>query len=167
MAHARMRPFGDVISLEDARAILDATGAPIDRIETIAAQRSERARARERRHRARRCAAVFARRHGWLRGARARHARRVASGSADADESRNALHRPGLLADSARRRVRRNFHRRADARRRRRRRHGRRNRFGRRHGRARFSPKCSRSRMSGARAPTFKPGRSSSLQVSS
>jgi len=34
-AHARMRPFGDVISLEAARAILDATGAPIDNIETI------------------------------------------------------------------------------------------------------------------------------------
>jgi molybdopterin molybdotransferase len=31
-----MRPFGDVISLEAARAILDATGAPIDRTETIA-----------------------------------------------------------------------------------------------------------------------------------
>jgi molybdopterin molybdotransferase len=35
MAHPRMRPFGDVISLEAARAILDATGAPIDNIETI------------------------------------------------------------------------------------------------------------------------------------
>jgi molybdopterin molybdotransferase len=32
---ARMRPFGDVISLEAARAILDATGAPIENIETI------------------------------------------------------------------------------------------------------------------------------------
>ena len=31
-----MRPFGNVISLEAARAILDATGAPIDRTETIA-----------------------------------------------------------------------------------------------------------------------------------
>ena len=31
-----MRPFGDVISLEAARAILDATGVPIDRTETIA-----------------------------------------------------------------------------------------------------------------------------------
>jgi molybdenum cofactor synthesis domain-containing protein len=30
-----MRPFGDVISLEAARAILDATGTPIDRTETI------------------------------------------------------------------------------------------------------------------------------------
>ena len=30
-----MRPFGDVISLEAARAILDATGTPIDNIETI------------------------------------------------------------------------------------------------------------------------------------
>jgi molybdopterin molybdotransferase len=30
-----MRPFGDVISLEAARAILDATGAPIENIETI------------------------------------------------------------------------------------------------------------------------------------
>ena len=38
-----------MISLEAARAILDATGAPIDRVETITAQRSERARARERR----------------------------------------------------------------------------------------------------------------------
>src|SRR5687767_9788578 len=35
MPHARMRPFGDVISLEAARAILDATGAPLDKIETI------------------------------------------------------------------------------------------------------------------------------------
>jgi molybdopterin molybdotransferase len=32
---ARMRPFGDVISLETARAMLDATGAPIENIETI------------------------------------------------------------------------------------------------------------------------------------
>jgi molybdopterin molybdotransferase len=30
-----MRPFGDVISLEAARAILDSTGTPIDRTETI------------------------------------------------------------------------------------------------------------------------------------
>ena len=30
-----MRPFGDVVSLEAARAILDATGAPLDKIETI------------------------------------------------------------------------------------------------------------------------------------
>ena len=30
-----MRPFGDVISLEAARAILDTTGSPIDRTETI------------------------------------------------------------------------------------------------------------------------------------
>jgi molybdenum cofactor synthesis domain-containing protein len=30
-----MRPFGDVISLEDARAILDKTGAPIENVETI------------------------------------------------------------------------------------------------------------------------------------
>ncbi len=36
MAHARMRPFGDVISLETARAILDTTGVPIDRTEDIA-----------------------------------------------------------------------------------------------------------------------------------
>jgi molybdenum cofactor synthesis domain-containing protein len=33
-----MRPFGDVISLDAARAILDRTGAPIDRTETIALQ---------------------------------------------------------------------------------------------------------------------------------
>jgi molybdopterin molybdotransferase len=33
--HAKMRPFGDVISLDAARAILDRTGTPIDRIETI------------------------------------------------------------------------------------------------------------------------------------
>jgi molybdopterin biosynthesis enzyme len=32
----RMRPFGDVISLDAARAILDTTGAPIDRMETVA-----------------------------------------------------------------------------------------------------------------------------------
>lgn len=31
-----MRPFGDVISIDAARAILDATGAPIERTETIA-----------------------------------------------------------------------------------------------------------------------------------
>ena len=31
----RMRPFGDVISLADARAILDKTGAPIANVETI------------------------------------------------------------------------------------------------------------------------------------
>lgn len=31
-----MRAFGDVISLESARAILDTTGAPIDRVETVA-----------------------------------------------------------------------------------------------------------------------------------
>lgn len=30
-----MRPFGDVISLEAARAILDTTGAPIENVETI------------------------------------------------------------------------------------------------------------------------------------
>ncbi|MEO5741947.1 MAG: gephyrin-like molybdotransferase Glp [Vicinamibacterales bacterium] len=35
MAHARMRPFDDVISLEAARAILDATGTPIENVETI------------------------------------------------------------------------------------------------------------------------------------
>jgi len=35
MASIRMRPFGDVISLEAARAILDSTGIPIDRVETI------------------------------------------------------------------------------------------------------------------------------------
>ncbi len=35
MAHARMRPFGDVISLEAARAILDSTGTPIANVETI------------------------------------------------------------------------------------------------------------------------------------
>jgi len=31
-----MRPFGDVIPLDAARAILDTTGSPIDRVETIA-----------------------------------------------------------------------------------------------------------------------------------
>ena len=97
MAHTRMRPFGDVISLEAARAILDATGTPIDRTsKRFLLERSERPRARARRHRAGRCAAVFARRHGRLRGARERHARRVARGSAHADESRNALHGPGV-----------------------------------------------------------------------
>ncbi len=35
MASAKMRPFGEVISLEAARAILDATGTPIGRTETI------------------------------------------------------------------------------------------------------------------------------------
>jgi molybdopterin molybdotransferase len=35
MPHARMRPFGDVISLEAARAILDNTGTPIANVETI------------------------------------------------------------------------------------------------------------------------------------
>ncbi len=48
----RMRPFGDVISLEAARAILDATGAPIERTETIALERRERPRGRRRRRRA-------------------------------------------------------------------------------------------------------------------
>jgi molybdopterin molybdotransferase len=36
MSHAKMRPFGDVISLDAARAILDTTGTPIERTETIA-----------------------------------------------------------------------------------------------------------------------------------
>jgi molybdenum cofactor synthesis domain-containing protein len=31
-----MRPFGEVISLDAARAILDTTGSPIDRVETVA-----------------------------------------------------------------------------------------------------------------------------------
>lgn len=31
-----MRPFGDVISLDAARAILDTAGAPVDRVETVA-----------------------------------------------------------------------------------------------------------------------------------
>jgi len=35
MPPTRMRPFGAVISLEAARAILDSTGSPIDRIERI------------------------------------------------------------------------------------------------------------------------------------
>ena len=35
MASARMRPFGDVITLDAARAILDRTGTPIDRIERV------------------------------------------------------------------------------------------------------------------------------------
>ena len=35
MSHARMRPFDAVISLEAARAILDATGAPMENVETI------------------------------------------------------------------------------------------------------------------------------------
>ena len=35
-AMGNMRPFGDVISLDAARAILDTTGAPIDRVETVA-----------------------------------------------------------------------------------------------------------------------------------
>ena len=35
MPHPRMRPFGDVISLEEARAILDKTGSPIQRTETV------------------------------------------------------------------------------------------------------------------------------------
>ena len=36
MSMSKMRPFGDVISLDAARAILDTTGVPIDRVETIA-----------------------------------------------------------------------------------------------------------------------------------
>src|SRR5687767_14874373 len=36
MARTKMRPFGDVISLDAARAILDTTGSSIDRVETIA-----------------------------------------------------------------------------------------------------------------------------------
>jgi molybdenum cofactor synthesis domain-containing protein len=35
-----MRPFGDVISLEAARAILDSTGSPIERVETIPLDRA-------------------------------------------------------------------------------------------------------------------------------
>ena len=35
-----MRPFGDVISLEAARAILDGTGSPIERVETVPLDRS-------------------------------------------------------------------------------------------------------------------------------
>ena len=35
MSPARMRPFGDVISLEAARAIVAATGTPIENVETI------------------------------------------------------------------------------------------------------------------------------------
>ncbi len=35
MTPTRMRPFGDVITLEAARAILDATGTPIERTEMI------------------------------------------------------------------------------------------------------------------------------------
>ena len=35
MTHPRMRPFDAVISLAEARAILDATGAPIGNVETI------------------------------------------------------------------------------------------------------------------------------------
>ena len=35
MSSTRMRPFGDVISLDAARAILDRTGAPIDRVEKV------------------------------------------------------------------------------------------------------------------------------------
>ena len=35
MPHARMRPFEDIISLEAARAILDSTGAPMTKVETI------------------------------------------------------------------------------------------------------------------------------------
>lgn len=38
MPPTRMRPFGDVISLDAARAILDSTGSPIDRIERIPLQ---------------------------------------------------------------------------------------------------------------------------------
>lgn len=35
MATSRMRPFGEVISLEEARAIIDRTGAPIGRVEQV------------------------------------------------------------------------------------------------------------------------------------
>ena len=35
MTPARMRPFADVISLDAARAILDATGTPMENVETI------------------------------------------------------------------------------------------------------------------------------------
>ncbi len=35
MSPTRMRPFGEVIPLEAARAILDTTGTPIDRTETV------------------------------------------------------------------------------------------------------------------------------------
>ena len=36
MPPTRMRPFGDVITLDAARAILDRTGTPIDRVERVA-----------------------------------------------------------------------------------------------------------------------------------
>ena len=35
MSPNKMRPFGEVISLEAARAILDTTGTPVERVETI------------------------------------------------------------------------------------------------------------------------------------
>ena len=93
----RMRPFGDVISLEAARAILDATGDPIDRTETVAARRCERSSRRSRRDRARWMCRRF-RARAWTATPCApsdtRGATRAAS--AHADESRDDLHGRGL-----------------------------------------------------------------------
>ena len=129
MAHARMRPFGDVISLEAARAILDSTGTPIANVETIMLSEANGRVLAQRRRLATRRPAVFSRGHGWLCRAGARYAGRVAIGSADADESRNALHRRGVADIGTRWPVRRNLHRRTDTRWRRRGGDGRRDRL--------------------------------------
>ena len=122
-----MRPFGDVISLEAARDILDATGIPIDTHRHNPSRAGQRTCRRARHHRRLSCAALLARGDGRLRGSRRRHARRLARRAADA--ATIGVLFTGQMPDSAGwpGRVHRDFDRRADARRRRRRGHGRRN----------------------------------------
>ena len=81
-----MRPFDDVISLEAARAILDATGSPIENVETIMlSEANGRVLADD--VIAQGDVPPFSRAgHGRIRRARARYAGRIAIGSADADE---------------------------------------------------------------------------------
>jgi molybdopterin biosynthesis enzyme len=91
-----MRPFGDVITLEAARAILDATGIPIDRTETIPLEDAN-SRVVAGDIIARDDVPPFSRagmdgyavRAGDTRGASSRN-------SAHAQESAHPLHRPGI-----------------------------------------------------------------------
>ena len=159
-----MRPFGDVISLEAARAILDATGAPIDR--------TSRHRALATRTGA--CWQPTSSRAGMCRRFRVPAWTAMPCGRATRRARRDAhprtLTKVGTVytgevpADAgARRPVRRDFDGRADARWRRRGRDGRGDRFRRRRRPCGSSPRCSHSRMSARAAQTFKPARSSSL----
>ncbi len=138
MAHARMRPFDAVISLEEARAILDATGAPIVNVETIMlSEANGRVLASD--VVAQGDVPPFSRAgmDGYAVRARDTHGA-SRSNPVTLTKDRNALYGPGVSADSARWRVRRDFDGRTDACRRRRGRDGRGNRLGRRQHRARF-----------------------------